>query len=182
MSKQNLLKIALDFLEMTFIGAAVFLLIYIFVCQLLQVSGDSMYPTLSDGEQIVAEKVSIKTSSIQRGQIVVFKHPLNPSRLLIKRVIAVPNDTILIKENKIYVNQEVISEPYLQGNILTKGGRMVIDGLGYKVPENSYFLMGDNREKSSDSRDFGAVPIDSIIGKAFMVYYPLNHLKIIKGN
>jgi len=179
MPKINIIKILLDFFEMVFVGTAVFFLIYIFVGQLLIVTGDSMDPTFKDGEQILAEKVSVKVENPKPGQVVVFKHPLNQNRLLIKRVGAVEDDIILISNGKILVNGKTLDEPYLGADIITKGGRYIIDGVSFKVPKNSYVLIGDNREESSDSRDFGPVSKDLIIGKALLVYYPLTHFRVV---
>ena len=179
MPKINIIKILLDFFEMVFIGTAVFFLIYIFVGQLLIVTGDSMFPAFKDGEQILAEKVSVKVENPKPGQVVVFKHPLNQNRLLIKRVVAVEDDIILISNGKILVNGKTLDEPYLGADIITKGGRYIIDGVSFKVPKNSYVLIGDNREESSDSRDFGPVSKDLIIGKALLVYYPLTHFRVV---
>lgn len=179
MSKPTIIKIAMDFLEMMFIGTAVFFILYIFIAQPLLVTGNSMVPTFLDGEQILAEKISVKANGLTRGEIVVFKHPLNQDRLLIKRVIGLPNDIVLISNNKVIVNGTTLDEPYLSKNVKILGGRIIFEGVAFKVPADSYVVMGDNRNESSDSRDFGPVSKDLVVGKAFLIFYPLNHFKLV---
>ncbi len=169
----------LDFFEITIICTAVFAIVYFFVGQLLKVTGDSMFPTLKNNEQIVAEKLSIKWQDPKRGEIMVFKHPSEPSRLLIKRVIAVPGDILSLSQGKVFLNGEQLEEPYLQPNVVTKGGTIIEVGNKYSVPTGEYVFFGDNREQSSDSRFFNTIKKENIIGRAFAVYYPFNEVKLI---
>lgn len=169
----------LDLVEYAIIGGAVFLLSYIFVGQLLRVTGDSMIPNFHDGEQIIAEKVSIKFEDLKRGDIVIFKHPSDDEKLIIKRVIGLPNESAKIIEGKVYINDNLLDEPYLANDTNTLPGKVFKDNAEVLIPENSYMLLGDNRSNSTDSREWGFVKKDGIVAKGFVVYYPLSKVRII---
>lgn len=177
--KRTIFDYLLDFIEILIIGATIFLLVYLFVGQLLEVTGESMTPTLSDKEQVIAEKLSTRFKPLERGEIVIFRHPEQHNRLLIKRIIALPNETIRIEDGHIFINNERLKEPYLQPEINTLGNKIVIEDKEYPVPASSYILMGDNRGKSSDSRSLGAIREELIVGRAMLVYYPFGNIRLI---
>ena len=170
----------LDLLEISIIGITIFVLVYIFVGQLLEVTGDSMEPNLHDQEQIIAEKVSINFKPLQRGEIVIFRHPENNERLLIKRVVGLPEEKIKIENGYVYINGMVLDESYVMTVGVTRGNKDLIEGVEYYITENSYVLLGDNREESSDSRSFGTVREELILGRSLMVYYPFNSIRVIE--
>ncbi len=176
-SASNISKFILDVVEITFVGVAVFILTYLFIGQPLQISGDSMHPTLVDGEQIVAEKISGK---IKRGDIVVFAHPENPQTLIIKRVIGLPGEGFKISANKVYIDNMQLDESYSSN--LTQGKGYLQENVEYTVPHNAYVVLGDNRENSIDSRDWGYLEKSKIVGKSFVVYYPLTKVRISDTN
>lgn len=173
---RSFLKIILDLLEIAFIGIAVFILVYAFIGQPMQVTGDSMYPTLHDGDQIIAEKVSTHVTSLKRGDVVIFKSPVDNVTPIIKRVIGLPGDVIYLKNNKVYVNDSALDEPYVYGmtfsDQLSSLSPYIVDG-------NSYFVMGDNRENSRDSRVWGAISNNSILGKGFVIFFPFNRIRLV---
>ena len=179
-SIKSIFKIFFDFLEVVIISSIVFAFVYFFVGQLLRVSGDSMLPTFKDSEQIIAEKISIKFKDLERGEILIFNHPQNNKRLLIKRLIALPGETLILINGKVYINGSELSEPYLQPIIQTFGMKTIKDEVEYKVPEDSYILLGDNREQSADSREFGPVNKSLIVGRAFLVFYPIDSIRGIR--
>lgn len=168
-----------DSIEVIIIGLTIFIVVYLFVGQLLEVTGESMYPTFLDKEQILAEKISLQFKPPERGEIVIFKHPEEQNKLLIKRIIGLPGETILVSEGMIYINGIPLDEPYLVDNVITVGNKSIQDGVEYKIPNYTYVLMGDNREKSSDSRVLGAVKEDLIIARAMYVYFPLQNARKI---
>jgi signal peptidase I len=170
----------LDLLEIAIIGVTVFVLVYIFIGQLLEVTGNSMEPTLHDQEQIIAEKISLKFKPLTRGEIVIFRHPENNERLLIKRVVGLPGERIKIENGFVYINGEVLKEPYLKEQGVNEGNKNLIEGVEYHITGNSYVLLGDNRRESSDSRSFGTIREELILGRSLMVYYPFNHIRLIE--
>ncbi|NMB91545.1 signal peptidase I [candidate division WWE3 bacterium] len=171
-------KILFDFFEILIICTAVFLIIYFFVGQLLEVTGDSMYPTFHDKEQIIAEKLSIKMKGVKRGEVLIFEHPSEKGRLLIKRLIGLPGETIKIQNGKVFIDNVELKEPYLS-NVETEGQSFLEEGIEYEIPKDSYVMMGDNRPKSTDSREWGYVKKELIVGRGVVVYYPISRIRLI---
>lgn len=158
------------------IAIAVVLALFIrhFVVELYLVDGPSMRPTLQNQERLVVNKFIYNLHDPERGDILVFQYPKDPSRDFIKRVIAIPGDTIEIKDGHIYVNGELKNEPYILST--TRGDYPLAT-----VPEGHIFVMGDNRNNSEDSRfaDVGMVPFDLIKGKAILIFWPLDKLRTL---
>lgn len=172
-------NIFLDFIEITLVSAAVFILVYLFAGQLLEVTGESMLPTFQDKEQIVAERISIKFRPLERGDIVIFRHPTQPSKLLIKRVIGLPNEKIKL-DGYVEINGIRLLEPYVKSAGTTFGNTQIPEKSEYSIPPDTYVLLGDNRENSADSRQLGAISSDLILGRALMVFSPIKDFRIIK--
>ena len=144
------------------------LVIIIFLYQPVKVEGTSMAPLLSDQERIFINKFVYRFEPIERGDVVVFWYPLDRSKSFIKRVIGLPGDTIEIRAGHLYLNNKELQEPYVPASYL--------DGSSYaarKIPSDEYFVMGDHRDSSNDSRMFGTVPRDYIYGKAVFAYWPV---------
>lgn len=159
------------------IGVAILTAIFIqtFIFNVTLVDGVSMYPTLEDHDRLILKKYEalLKTEDYERGDIVVFASPLeDDDRSFIKRVIGVPGDEISIQRGKIYVNDEMIDEPYIEENSFTKP---LYFGEYYIVLENELFVVGDNRlpGKSNDSRSFGSISLDDVKGKIVFRFFPL---------
>ncbi len=149
-------------------------LIRTFIVELYLVEGPSMRPTLQSAERLVVNKFIYRFRPPERGEILVFRYPRDPSRDFIKRVIAVPGDTIEIKEGRVYVNSVLLNEDYILSK--TRGNYPLAT-----VPEGKIFVMGDNRNNSEDSRfaDVGFVPYELIKGKAILVFWPLSQFKAL---
>jgi signal peptidase I len=143
-----------------------------FIVELYMVEGPSMRPTLVNSERLVVNKFIYRFKEPERGDILVFKYPRDQSRDFIKRVIAIPGDTIEVKEGRVFVNGQLLNENYILER--TRGSYPLST-----VPEGHIFVMGDNRNNSEDSRfkDVGFVPYTLIKGKAVMVFWPLDHIK-----
>jgi len=156
-------------------AVTVALMIFIFVIQPVKVEGTSMLPKLHDGERIFINKFIYQFESINRGDIVVFWYPKNPSQSFIKRVIGVPGDEIRITNGKLYINNSYVPEPYLSAEYTSN----VIPNRYWIVDEHHYFVMGDNRDASNDSRAWGLVPEKYIYGKAIFRYWPLDSIGAI---
>ncbi len=168
-----------ELINATLVFVSIFILIFFFLGQLLEITGDSMSPTFKTGEQILAEKVSIKFEDIKRNDIVIFKGETNKNILVIKRVIGLPGETMQLKDSKVYINGNILKEGYLASNTLTSEGKILKSGLDYKIPSDSYVVLGDNRSSSTDSRDWGFLKKEDIIGKVFLVYFPLADIKLV---
>jgi signal peptidase I len=146
------------------------LVIIIFLYQPVKVEGTSMAPLLSDQERIFINKFVYRFTPIERGDVVVFWYPLDHSKSFIKRVIGLPGETIELRASHLYVNGKELVEPYVPPSYL--------DGSSYgpvQIPEGNYFVMGDHRDSSNDSRMFGPVPRQYIYGKAVFAYWPADH-------
>ena len=130
----------------------------------VRVDGFSMRPTLDNGEYVLVYKLAYRFSDPQRGDIVVFRFPVDPSQDLIKRIIGLPGDVIKITNGVVSVNDRVITEPYI-------AAAPEYDGM-WLVPPGQLFVLGDNRNDSSDSHAWGMLPINNVIGKALMIYWP----------
>jgi signal peptidase I len=141
-----------------------------------------MYPTFSDKQYVLTNIVALRFGNPKIGEVVVFKAPNEPEKDFIKRVIGTPKDTVLVKNGDIYVNGKLLDQSaYLKPSVKTYGGSFLRENETVSVPKDSYFVMGDNRAGSSDSREWGFVPIKSIIGKSLFVYWPLNKMQLVKN-
>ncbi|NTV30884.1 signal peptidase I [candidate division WWE3 bacterium] len=165
------------------ISAAVliFAVIYFFVAQPHQVDGGSMLPTYLHGDYVLTEKVSSYWSDLQRGDVIVFRYPKDPSKEYIKRVIGLPGEEISIRDGIVYIDGGPLNETYTRSGY-TSAHSFLQEGTSYNVQQNEYFVMGDNRNESSDSREWGTVPEDNIIGKVFFRYWPFSRFGLIKNN
>jgi signal peptidase I len=146
------------------------LVIIVFLYQPVKVEGTSMAPLLSDQERIFINKFVYRFEPIERGDVVVFWYPLDHSKSFIKRVIGLPGETIEVRASHVYVNGKELMEPYVPSNYL--------DGSSYgpvQIPDGNYFVMGDHRDSSNDSRMFGPVRRPYIYGKAVFGYWPVDH-------
>lgn len=148
------------------IGLALVLFLAInFVSARIRVDGQSMEPTFHDGDYVIVNRLAYRGSDFTRGDVVVFPYPLNREEDFIKRVIALPGDRVYIQGGQVYVNSVAILEDYLAEPTFGNMAELV-------VPEGHVFVMGDNRNDSSDSRVWGPLGVDEVIGKAIFRYWP----------
>jgi signal peptidase I len=153
------------------ISLAISAFIIIFLYQPVKVEGTSMMPSLDDQERIFVNKFVYRLEAIQRGDIVVFRYPRDTSKSYIKRVVGLAGDHIRIDDGLVYVNDKPLDEDYVPAAFA--------DNRSYPetvVPQNSFFVLGDHRSMSNDSRDFGAVKETFIYGKAVFGYWPVDKL------
>lgn len=148
------------------------LLINLFLAQATRVYGQSMEPNLHTNERLIVEKVTYKLHPPQRDDIIVLKVRDDAKELLIKRVIGLPGETVEVRDGKVYINGSPLDEPYLARSTLGRYGPTV-------VPPEHVFVMGDNRNASNDSRAFGPVSYNHIIGKAWISYWPPSEAGLI---
>lgn len=146
-----------------------------FLYQPVKVEGTSMQPELRDQDRLFVNKFAYDFEKISRGDVVVFYYPRDTSKSYIKRIIGLPGDNIRIYDGRVFVNGKLIDEPYVP-----KSYRDVRSTGDITVPPNEYFVMGDHRSISSDSRDFGPVPRKLIYGKAAFVYWPADNMGVVR--
>jgi signal peptidase I len=132
----------------------------------------SMEPTLVQGEILMVNKISYKFNEPQYGEIITFQYPLDPELAYVKRVIGLPGDVVEVKDGQVYVNDQLLNEPYISA-------APEYEGI-WEVPQDDLFVLGDNRNPSADSHVWGFVPEDNIIGKAFLVYWPVDKIRALK--
>jgi len=171
----------MDILETVVFVGSLFIVVYLFIMAPNQVKGASMDPTFQTGDYIFTSKITYKFRSYERGDVVVFQSPKNPDIEYIKRIIGLPGDRLVIRNSDIYVNENLVQENYLSARTNLWEGGFVKDGVTVIVPEDYLFVMGDNRPRSSDSREFGPVPTTSIIGHVFYRYFPTNKMGAINN-
>jgi signal peptidase I len=167
------MKILREVVITVLVAVAVFALLR-FTVQSYTVVMSSMEPTFQEGECIMVSKMSYRSSGPQRGDVIVFNPPFDSQFPFIKRVIGLPGETVEIKDGKVFIDgipleeEEYIMEPPNEPMPATE------------IPENEYFVLGDNRNHSNDSRNNWTVPLDNIIGKAWFTYWPPSRLKVVK--
>ena len=181
-----------ELIETVILALLIFLALQ-FSVQNFKVEGSSMQPTLEEGQYVVVNKVvyfHLSPSGLRslfafdsdnqdrsifpirdpkRGDVIIFHFPLDVSRDFVKRVIGLPGDTVSIRQGQVFVNELMLEEPYV-----TRPDKTNMSPA--KVGPNEYFVLGDNRRASNDSRDWGTVPTDNIIGRAWVSYWPLNQI------
>jgi len=172
----------IDILQTLLLAAAVFLVIYVFLFRPFQVNGNSMYPNYYDKEYVLTNIITLHFENPKLGDVIVFKSPTDPEKDFIKRIIGTPGNTILIKNGEVYVNRMRLDESaYLSPSIKTGAGPFIKEGQEVKTKQDEFFVLGDNRANSSDSREWGFVKKRSIIGKSFFVYWPTRSIGLIKN-
>lgn len=166
-------RLVRDLLGTILPAVVIALLIHAFLAQATRVYGQSMEPNLHTNERLVIEKLSYRFHAPRRGDVVVLHDPAGSPELLIKRVIGLPGERVTIANGRVFVDGQPIEEPYLTQE--TQGG-----GRSWVVPPFTVFVMGDNRSASRDSRVFGPVPLDQIVGRAVFRYWPLSEIGFIR--
>jgi len=161
----------MDMLQVVVFAVSIFLFLYLLVMQPHKIKGNSMQPNYPDGEYLLTDKVSYRFNEPKRGDVVVFEAPDGEDEY-IKRIIGLPGERVSLIEGKIHVNGQPLNESYLSDMLYTNGSLFLKDGDEVVVPQNEFFVMGDNRPYSSDSRSWGFVPKNKITGRAWIIYWP----------
>jgi signal peptidase I len=168
-----------DLIKFATIALAIVIPIRMFIAQPFVVSGESMFPTFHNGQYLIIDEISYHLYGPHRGDVVVFRYPNDPSRFFIKRIIGLPGEKISIKNgtvtiiNKANPNGFVIDEPYINEKYTTTSD--------YETGDDQYFVMGDNRNRSSDSRTWGLLPRKLMTGRAFLRLLPVNDFSYMPG-
>jgi len=176
---KTFIKDGWDFVKFIIIALAIVLPIRMWIAQPFVVSGESMYPTFHDKEYLIIDEISYIIGEAKRGDVVIFKYPNDTKRFFIKRIIGLPNEKIIIKNSKVVIiNKDhpegiELLEPYInEENFM--GGE-------YTTKDKEYFVMGDNRNRSSDSRIWGVLPKNLMVGKAFLRLLPIKEIAYLPG-
>ncbi len=176
--KNVFLSIVREIVQFVVIGAILYFGIRLYIAQPFIVSGSSMVPNFDNGDYLIVDELTYRTREPERGEVVIFRYPNDPSKYFIKRVVGLPEETVSVRDNKVSVQNaagtEVLNEPYITGS--TQGR------LSRTLGPNEYFVLGDNREFSSDSRSWGPVPRDHIVGRALVRLFPISSADILPGD
>ncbi len=140
-----------------------------------------MFPTYKDKEYLLTDKITYKRRLPIYGDVIVFKAPMNEDFDFIKRVIATPGQSVMVKGGKVFVDGKMLDEEYLPKEYTTSPGNYLSEGEQYTVQDGEVMAFGDNRDHSSDSRDWGPVPDKNIVGRVFFRYWPPSEAGVIKN-
>ena len=165
-------RILLEIIETIILALVLFMAIN-FLTARIRVDGSSMEPNFHDGDYVIVNRMAYRLGDIQRGDVIVFPYPLEPEDDYIKRVIGLPGDRVAIYGGAVYVNGQPLIEPYIAEQPRS-------DLAEFIVPESYVYVMGDNRNESSDSRSWGPLKIDEIIGRAIFRYWPFKNMGVVE--
>lgn len=179
-NKTSVKEFIVELVKIALISLAIIVPIRYFLFQPFFVRGDSMEPNFSDGQYLIVDEITYRFDKPKRGDVVIFKYPKDPSQYFIKRIVGLPSERLEIFDGsvKIYNSENsegvLVDESYLPSDLKTPGK------IDYKVGENEYFVLGDNRRASSDSRIWGGLPKSNLIGKVWLRGWPLARAGIFK--
>ena len=168
--RTRILRFFGELLQTVLIAGVLFLAVNLLTAR-IRVEGISMEPSLHEGQFVVVNRLAYRWNEAERGDIIVFRFPLNPSRRFIKRVIGLPGNTVTIRGGDVYIDGQVLEEPYLAATPRYDGE--------WIIGPDEVFVLGDNRNNSSDSQNWGPLPTEEIIGKAVLVYWPPSEAGVI---
>ncbi len=164
-----------EIIKILILAALVVIPIRIFLFQPFVVKGASMVPSFENNDYLIIDEITYRFRDPQRGEVIVFRYPFNPSARFIKRVIGLPGEKVEIKEGKVFINGEVLDESSYLKNSFTPGNLICY------LKEDEYFVIGDNRRESFDSREWGPLKRKYIIGRAILRAFPLSEVSLIES-
>lgn len=180
--KQSLGSHLIEFIQTLVIFAAIASAIYLFIAQPHKVSGASMDPNFKNGQYIITDKLTYRFHEPKRGEVVVFKNPKDISQDFIKRIIGIPSDRVEVLGGSIFINGKKLNEPFLAEGISTRSGFFLKEGEEVIVEKDNYIVLGDNRSNSSDSREWGFIEKNEIIGRVIIRYWPQDVIGLFPAN
>ena len=178
--KNRTIQVIREYAESIAIALVLALIIRAFIVQAFKIPTGSMEPTLIVGDKIFVNKFIYRFKPIERGDIIVFKSPEDKKKDFIKRLIGKPQETLQIIDGKILINGSPINSGIIGKNYYYNRGDFGQEGQVITIPQDCYYALGDNSASSRDSRYWGFVPKKSIIGKAFIIYWPPQRIRLIK--
>lgn len=176
-NKKNMKKEIIEWIIMLIVAISLAFIIRMFIISTTSIQGESMEPTLKTSDKLFVNRIKFMVDNVKRGDIVEFHSPNNGKDDFIKRVIALEGDVVEIKDNTVYVNGSALSEEYT-----STGGYTTFRNENYwEIKKDEIFVLGDNRPNSNDSRSFGPIKKNTIVGIAFFRYYPFNNMGVMKS-
>lgn len=168
----------MDTLETVVVALAIFVVCYLFFFQVHEIKGASMEPNFHDPERILTDKISYRFRKPQRGEVIIFRAPKDRELDYVKRIIGLPGEKIMVSGSSVYLNDQKLTEIYIPEKITSPGAFLTLNQ-DFLIPEDEYVVMGDNRNHSSDSREWGTVNKDDIVGKVFLRFWPATNFSVI---
>lgn len=168
--RQFLLSL-LEIFEILFVALASIYLVYAFIAQPFRVEGSSMEPNFSSGDYLIVDEISYQFRNPDRGEVIVLKNPTNDSEFFIKRIVGLPGEEVVIRGSRVYIDNELIEEEYLPEGLALK------EDYVFSLNDEQYFVMGDNRLQSYDSRSWGPLSRDGIVGIVRVRFWPVVELE-----
>lgn len=169
-----------ELLKFAVVALVIVIPVRFFIAQPFIVSGASMDPTFSSGQYLIVDELSYRLGAPDRGDVIIFKYPKDPTQYFIKRVIGLPGETVKIQNGQVYVTETSGNTIKLDESYVTNKGNGADTSI--TLPPSQYFVMGDNRPESSDSRTWGTLPRQNIIGRAFVRLLPLQTIGLFPGS
>lgn len=169
-----------ELVRFAIIAIAIVIPVRIFIAQPFIVSGSSMFPTFKDGQYLIIDELSYRIGEPQRDDVIVFRYPNDTTKFFIKRIIGLPNETVDIKGSTVTITNKEHPDGFTLDQTFVENNSDTINH--FQLKDNEYFVMGDNRSASSDSRYWGAVPKNLLIGKVFLRLFPISQIGILPGN
>jgi len=179
---KKLFSFIFDILKTVIIVLVIVVPIRYFLFQPFIVKGESMEPNFYDGDYLIIDEISYRLKEPQRGETIIFKYPKDPSKCFIKRIIGLPGETIKIQNDQVIILRNSDSQILDESEYLSEFGETF--SLGFKeisLAEDEYFVLGDNRKRSSDSRNWGILPEKNIVGRAYLRIWPFSNFRKIKA-
>ena len=173
-TRSEILAFIWETIKVVVISLAIILPIRYYLVQPFFVKGASMEPNFEDGDYLLVDELSYRFSAPERGDVIIFRYPIDPSQFFIKRIIGLPGETVSIKDNTVTIYNEDKPKGFVLGESYLADEQKTLGNIVTTLDENEYFVLGDNRLQSSDSRRWGVVNKSLIIGKAFLRPWPFN--------
>ncbi|MBI2034589.1 MAG: signal peptidase I [Candidatus Levybacteria bacterium] len=172
----------LDTVQTLLLAVSIMLVFYFFLFRPFQVHGESMYPTFKNNEFVLTSLITLRFNEPKRGDVIVFRAPTDRDKDFIKRIVGLPGEKIALRGGSIFINDHKLNEDiYLPDELETRGGQFLPEGGEIQIPFGSYVVMGDNRISSSDSKDWGFLKKNDIIGVVIFVYWPIGNIRVVKN-
>ena len=168
-----------DFLESITFALGIFVVVYLFLFRPSVVFGMSSYPTIKPEEKVISEKISYYLHALNRGDFVILQSPKNSEVDFIKRIVGLSGEKLRISNGKVFINGGLLDESYLYEGTFTAPESYLAENSETLIPDGHFFVMGDNREHSSDSREFGPVSQDNIVGRVLYRFWPIDRIGTI---